>query len=62
MIAAMSMSGCADSTPSVTETQSTICRELQKVLPTYSGRDTEQTKEEGVRFLTVFGAVCHPGA
>jgi hypothetical protein len=41
-----------------TETERTICRELARDLPTYSTRDTDATKEAGVRFLTVFRAVC----
>ena len=41
-----------------TETEDTICRELRRELPSYSSKDTTQTKEDGDRFLTVFNAVC----
>ncbi len=53
------MSGCVGSAGSATtETERTICRELRRDLPTYSTRDTEATKEDGARFLEIFGAVC----
>jgi hypothetical protein len=53
---ALSTSACVSAGGSATE--QTICRELGAVLPTYSTSDTEQTKEDGDRFLTVFDAVC----
>lgn len=52
------MTGCATKGGLGTETEETICRELRRELPSFSSRDTEQTKEEGDRFLTVFEAVC----
>lgn len=50
------MSGCVTTAGSATERA--ICAELENVLPTYSTQDTNQTKEDGDRFLTVFDAVC----
>lgn len=40
------------------ETERSICRELRRELPTYSAKDTEQSKLEGERFFAVFDAVC----
>ena len=56
VIAALSISACETSTGSATE--HTICRELGRELPTYSPQDTDDTKSQGVRFLTVYRAVC----
>lgn len=50
------MSACASSVPSVTE--QTVCHELRTDLPTYSSKDTEQSKQEGARFLATFHAIC----
>lgn len=58
LITGLLISACATSTPSATE--NTICRELRGDLPSYSRKDTEQSKQEGVKFLTTFHAVC-PG-
>lgn len=52
---ALLTSACAKRVPSGTDA---VCDALRPVLPTYSVRDTAQTKEEGDRFLTVFGKVC----
>lgn len=52
------MTGCATKDGLGTETEETICRELRRELPSYSSKDTKQTKEEGDRFLSVFDAVC----
>ncbi len=49
-------SGCAVSTGSATS--EAICDELARDLPTYSTRDTEETKRQGARFLAVFDAIC----
>jgi len=40
------------------ETSRTICRELERDLPTYSVKDTPQTLESGAKFIEVFNAVC----
>ena len=49
-------SGCAITGGS--ETEAAICDELRASLPTWSRRDTEQSKAEGAAFLDVFEAVC----
>jgi hypothetical protein len=51
------MTGCANTGGS--ETEAAICDELRASLPTWSRRDTEQSKAEGAAFLDVFNAVCH---
>ena len=53
---AMLTTSCTTSAGS--ETEATICRELSRELPTYSRRDTAETKAQGVRFLTTYSAVC----
>jgi len=58
MAAAMLTSACATTAGSVTE--QAICRELRIVLPTWSRKDTEQSRIDGARFLDVFEAVCPP--
>ena len=55
---ALSLSACANGAAYGTETERTLCRELREVLPTYSALDTQQTLEDGDRFLTVFDEVC----
>jgi len=50
------LSACA--VPNGLETSRTICRELERDLPTYSTKDTPETLESGARFLDVFQAVC----
>jgi hypothetical protein len=40
------------------ETYKTLCRELERDLPTYSVKDTPETLESGARFIDVFNAVC----
>jgi hypothetical protein len=50
------LSGCVSTQNS--ETTRTICRELERDLPTYSIKDTPQTLEAGANFLDVFYAVC----
>ncbi len=52
------MSGCANLAASGTATEAAICRELGAALPTYHVDDTERTKEDGARYLTLFRAVC----
>ena len=37
-----------------------ICDGLRPALPTWSRRDTEQSKTQGARFLDVWDAVCKP--
>ena len=49
-------SGCT--TTGGSETEAAICDELRASLPTWSRRDTEQSKAEGAAFLDVFEAVC----
>ena len=49
-------SACASTGGS--ETEAAICDELRASLPTWSRRDTEQSKAEGAAFLDVFEAVC----
>ena len=49
-------SGCTATGGS--ETEAAICDELRASLPTWSRRDTEQSKAEGAAFLDVFEAVC----
>ncbi len=55
-ILALLISGCA--TTGASETETTICRELRRALPTWSQDDTERSKAEGARFLDVFEAAC----
>lgn len=50
------LSACA--VPTGSETSRTICRELERDLPTYSVKDTPETLEAGARFIDVFNAVC----
>jgi hypothetical protein len=50
------MSGCTVTGGSETETA--ICDELRRDLPTYSRQDTQQSRDEGAQFLDVFNAVC----
>lgn len=52
------LTGCATTTPAVSETEATLCRELRADLPTYSRQDTAETLDTGARFLDVFAAVC----
>lgn len=40
------------------ETSRSICRELERDLPTYSRKDTFQTLQSGAKFIEVFYAVC----
>lgn len=56
LISALWMTGCA--TLAGSETNRATCQELRAVLPTYSRQDTEESKRQGVEFLSVFGAVC----
>lgn len=56
MIMSLLLSACASSVNF--ETSKTICRELERDLPTYSTKDTPETLESGARFLDVFYAVC----
>ena len=53
----MSMSACASSA-GFGETERTFCRELLRERPTYAPQDTEETKEQGVRFLTLLTTLC----
>ena len=50
------LNGCQSVSGS--ETSRTICRELEKDLPTYSVKDTPETLESGAKFIDVFYAVC----
>ena len=50
------LSGCGAS--GGYETSRSICRELERDLPTYSKKDTFQTLQSGARFIEVFYAVC----
>jgi hypothetical protein len=56
-IALILLQGCAVNSAG-SETTSAVCRELGKVKPSYSVADSDATKEAGVKFLTVFRAVC----
>ena len=40
------------------ETSRSVCRELERDLPTYSVKDTPQTLESGAKFIELFNAVC----
>ena len=51
----MLTSGCAATTGSGTDA---VCDALCPVLPSYSTRDTDQTKFEGAKFLDAFEAAC----
>lgn len=51
-------SACA--TTGGSETEAAICDELRASLPTWSRRDTDQSRAEGAAFLDVFEAVCIP--
>lgn len=57
LIAALSLTSCA-TTPPVT---SAACDALRPALPTWSTRDTKQSKREGATFLDVFNATCGKG-
>jgi len=57
MVITLSLLSACGSTKGL-ETSSTICRELERDLPTYSTKDTPETLESGARFLDVFYAVC----
>ena len=35
-----------------------VCQELRVDLPSWSTRDTTQSREEGARFLLTFDSVC----
>lgn len=37
---------------------SAVCDELRADLPSWSSHDTAQSRAEGARFVTTFGAVC----
>jgi len=50
------LSGCVSTRSS--ETYRSVCRELERDLPTYSAKDTQETLQTGARFLDVFAAVC----
>ena len=50
------LSGCSSTSGS--ETYRSVCRELERDLPTYSVKDTQETLASGARFLDVFYAVC----
>lgn len=52
----ITLSGCAKITASATETA--ICEELRRDLPTWSRADTQETLKSGARFIGVFNAVC----
>jgi hypothetical protein len=52
----MLLTGCTMPIASATETA--ICRELRRDLPTYSRQDTPDTLASGARFVEVFNAVC----
>ena len=58
LIPVLLTSGCDQKAVFATETEATICRELRVDLPTYSSRDTEESKTIGDRYLTRFNAVC----
>lgn len=61
MMGAMSTSGCATLTPSAPAIELREgCRVLRRVLPDYSARDTQTTKEKGARFAVTFAVVCPP--
>ena len=49
--------GCTTTPPGT----GAACDALRPVLPTYSTKDTEQSKEEGATFLDVFNATCGKG-
>lgn len=50
------LASCASTSGSVTT--ETVCDELRASLPTWSARDTEQSRIEGAEFVSVFAAVC----
>lgn len=52
----MLLTACA--VPAGSETSRSICRELERDLPTYSSKDTPETLQSGARFIEVFKAVC----
>ena len=56
MITVLLLNGCALSRDS--ETSRTICRELERDLPTYSVKDTPATLESGAKFIDLFNAIC----
>lgn len=51
-------SACA--APVASGTDAAVCRELRRALPSWSRQDTEQSREEGARFIAVFEAACPP--
>lgn len=59
LLAALSltlMASCA--APDGSATTKAVCDELRADLPSWSSHDTPQSRAEGARFITTFGAVC----
>ena len=55
LLAATLLSACNTTTQPGT---GAACDALRPALPTYSTKDTEQSKREGATFLDVFNATC----
>ena len=49
---------CASTTGGGTRTEEQLCTELRRALPTWAAGDTERSRREGARFLTVFDSLC----
>jgi len=54
------MMGCVTKGSYGTETVQAKCDVLRNALPSYSVRDTDQTKQEGLIFLMLFDTHCPP--
>ena len=57
LVAPVMLAGCTTTQPST----GAACDALRPALPTWSTRDTEQSKKEGATFLDVFNATCGKG-
>jgi hypothetical protein len=57
-LCAVTLCGCAQTTPGVTATEAELCRQWRDSLPTRSKSDTEQTQAEIGRAYDVQAAAC----
>lgn len=55
ILAIFVLPGCSTAKPA---SNAAICEALGPVLPSWSSKDTEQSKREGAIFLDVFYATC----
>ena len=55
VVSALLLTACAPPPPAPAHA---VCDALRQALPTWSRKDTEQSREEAARFLDVWEAVC----